>query len=93
MLKLGMSGKRFNAATDASSQRQDDALRGYILGLSDSCPAAHDNPCDCPLFAVRKLCAQDRLIWLAALTKEDARYLAAYHHVCLGVRIESDQQS
>jgi hypothetical protein len=85
-----MGGKRINGFTNAISQGQDDGLRGYVLGLADACPVVHDNPCDCPLFPLRKMPRKDRLIWLTALTEEEALFLAAYHHVCLGITMESD---
>lgn len=31
----------------------------------------------------------ERLQWFNALTEEDLEYLAAYHHVCLKVGLES----
>jgi hypothetical protein len=61
-------------------------LQRYILALADACPLDQSNPEHCPLHELRKLKMEERLEWLRELNKDDARYLAAYHHVCLTVR-------
>lgn len=38
---------------------------------------------------LRNMLAKARSRWLSALTEEDLRYLAAYHHVCEKTTLET----
>jgi hypothetical protein len=58
-----------------------------ILEVLDACPVDHCNPTDCPLFALRSLPRRKRVLWLNALSEDDLRYLAAYHKVCMGLKL------
>ncbi len=69
--------------------RQQDALRASFLALSEACPFDHCNPDDCPLFPVRKMKPKQRRRWLDGLEEDGLSYLAAYHHVCLSVKLGS----
>jgi hypothetical protein len=67
-----------------------DELRANLLELSEACPFDQTNPGDCPLFPLRKKKPAKRLQWLNALTENDLAYLAAYHRVCLTIKVESE---
>ena len=67
---------------------QKKELRAYFLELLDQCPCGHSNPEDCPLFRLRQASRAEQERWLDSLTNEDAAYLAAYHHVCAGTKVE-----
>ena len=58
-----------------------------LLEVIDVCPVDRCNPADCPLHAVRKLTRRQRLLWFNSLTKTDLHYLAAYHKVCMGLKL------
>lgn len=64
-------------------------LRASLLEVVDICPAERCNPCDCPLFGLRKLPREERLQWIDALSEDDLTYLAAYHHVCMSAKTPS----
>ena len=66
-----------------------EELRSCLLGLTEFCPVDRCNPVDCPLFNLRTMEPADRLRWFNALTEADLNYLAAYHHVCMTVRLKS----
>ncbi|MEI6192825.1 MAG: hypothetical protein WCS42_00680 [Verrucomicrobiota bacterium] len=68
-------------------------LQRYVLSLAEGCPLDQCNPKDCPLHEVRKLKQKDRLSWLQALTEDDAKHLASYHHVCLSMKPGSEHES
>lgn len=57
------------------------------MELLESCPVEGGNPEDCPLCEMRKLPAADRLRWFNALSEADLKYLAAYHHVCMDLKL------
>ena len=66
-----------------------DALRASLLELVNVCPVEQCNPTDCPLFLLRKMNRRQRLGWFAALNRTDLEYLAAYHNVCMNVRLSA----
>ena len=66
----------------------DDALRASLMELIEVCPVEQCNPSDCPLFLLRILERRQRLHWIKSLERTDLEYLAAYHHICMNVRIE-----
>ena len=68
---------------------QQHELRANLLKLFEACPFDETNPQDCPLFPLRKMRPTRRLQWFDALTEDDLGYLAAYHHVCFTIRVES----
>jgi hypothetical protein len=68
---------------------QGNELRVNFLELSQSCPFHHENPEDYPLFPLRKMAPAKRLQWINALSESDLEYLATYHRVCLGIKMES----
>jgi len=72
--------------TATSPQTLDD-LRARLVHLVEACPADQCNPVDCPLFELRQMTAHERLGWFKALDEDDLKYLAAYHYVCLNVRL------
>jgi len=71
------------------SHRQRNELRANLLALSEACPFDQSNPEDCPLFPLRKMKKKERLQWCHALDEDDLAYVVAYHHVCLGIKVES----
>lgn len=71
------------------STTQLDELRDVLLQLVEECPVLQCNPAQCPLYALRKLPADERLRWFKALNEEDLKYLAAYHFACAKVTLES----
>jgi len=64
-------------------------LRASLLVLLDTCPVEKCNPADCPLFSLRKMHYRERLLWFCALSRDDLEYLAAYHHVCMNVKLDA----
>ena len=80
----GMVRKKNKAKVEPGNE-----LRVHLLRLSESCPFHHANPEDCPLFPLRKIAPAKRVQWINALSESDLEYLAAYHRVCLGIRMES----
>jgi hypothetical protein len=88
MLRKRMGGKRIKTLASSIPQGRDDGPRDGFLELAGFCPFDQSNPDDCPLFPLRKMPPKKRLRWLNALSEEDWGYLVAYHHVCLGVRVE-----
>jgi hypothetical protein len=73
--------------TKQSKQSRKDRLRSGLVGLTKRCPVDHCNPVDCLLFSVRNLKPSARLLWLRAVTEEDLDFIAAYHHVCMKVKL------
>ncbi len=68
---------------------QQNELQANLLKLLQACPFDDTNPQDCPLFPLREMRPTRRLRWFDALTEDDLGYLAAYHHVCFTIRVES----
>lgn len=64
-------------------------LRASLLELIDACPVERCNPADCPLFPLRKMNYRQRRLWFLALSPTDLEYLAAYHNVCMNVRLSA----
>jgi hypothetical protein len=64
-------------------------LLASLVELSRSCPLLPGNPESCPLFALRSMRMTERWQWINALSDEDLMYLAAYHHVCLRVKMDT----
>jgi len=64
-------------------------LRASLLELLNTCPVEQCNPPDCPLFSLRKMNYRERLLWFCALGRDDLEYLAAYHHVCMNVKLDA----
>jgi len=77
------------AASKAASQRRKDELRASLLSLTKICPVDECNPKDCPLYSLRKMEPMQRLQWFNALSEDDLAYLAAYHHVCMDIKVAS----
>lgn len=75
--------------SSSGSARRRNELRHYLLELLDACPLEQCNPEDCPLSSLRQIDSKDRQAWLKALAEDDLEYLAAYHRVCLGIKIEA----
>jgi hypothetical protein len=69
---------------------EENQLQPDLQPLGERCPAARDNPTDCPLSQVRRLPVKQRQAWLSTLSDADARYLAAYHQVCLSIKMEAE---
>ncbi len=68
---------------------QQNRLLAKVLPFSLACPFDQTNPQDCPLFRLRKMRPIARSRWLRALPEHDLSYLAAYHQVCLTIRVKS----
>lgn len=68
-----------------------DALRASLLDLLNVCPVEGCNPDDCPLSALREMDHRQRLQWFASLDRADLEYLAAYHYVCMNVKLGAHQ--
>jgi len=63
-----------------------------MMELIHCCPAEHCNPTECVLHALRQLSYPQRIAWYSALTKDDLEFLAAYHHVCMKLRLQSGHE-
>lgn len=64
-----------------------DELRLTLMEVLEVCPVDRCNPADCPLFPLRKMPRRERLRWFNALSQADLQYLAAYHRVCMGLKL------
>jgi hypothetical protein len=64
-------------------------LRASLLELIHVCPVEQCNPADCPLFPLRQMNYRQRLLWFCALSQTDLEYLAAYHNVCMNVKLSA----
>jgi hypothetical protein len=73
----------------ARTCRKQNELRADLLALARACPFDRANPEDCPLFPLRKMKRNARLQWCDALDASDLSYLAAYHHVCMKFKVDS----
>ncbi len=85
----GMARKLHRAIVSSMPREQQHELRANLLELSKACPFDQTNPQDCPLFLLRRMRPARRLQWFHALPENDLGYLAAYHRVCLAVKVES----
>jgi len=63
-------------------------LRSSLMEVLDACPVDHCNPTDCPLYPLRKWSRRVREGWFNALTVADLEYLASYHRVCTGLKVD-----
>ncbi len=75
----------------SSATLPGSGLRAELMELIHNCPADCCNPEECPLFHVRQLDDYPRLQWLNALDLADLEYLAAYHHVCMKLKLQAPQ--
>jgi len=66
-----------------------DELRPTLMEVLEACPVDRCNPADCPLFSLRKMSRRARLHWFNALTPAEVEHLAAYHRVCMGLKLAS----
>ena len=64
-----------------------EELRSSLCAVVDACPVDKCNPVDCPLFQLRKMSHRKRLLWFNALNEAELRYLACYHQVCMGLKL------
>jgi hypothetical protein len=79
------------AAKQKTRPSRRDKLGTSLISLSKCCPINEGNPEDCLLFQVRKLKPSARLKWFDGLTEEDQSFIAAYHHICLKVRLAENR--
>jgi hypothetical protein len=79
----------FVTVMSRKDQRHSNELQANLLALSEACPFDQSNPADCPLFPLRRMKRQERLLWCQALDEEALAYVIAYHHVCLSVKVQS----
>jgi hypothetical protein len=75
-------------AKSITRQSRNDLLQASLISLTERCPVVECNPEDCPLFRLRKMKPAARLKWFKALSEEDLDFIAAYHHVCMNVKLE-----
>jgi hypothetical protein len=87
-VEMGMAKKKTKAILDSVSHHQKNELRASLSQLSDACPFHIANPEDCPLFPVRRMEPTKRLQWFDGLSESGLEYLAAYHRVCLTVKVK-----
>lgn len=88
-VESGMAKMKIKATMRSIPHGQKNELRANLLELSEACPFHHDNPEDCPLFALRKMEPTKRVQWFDALIEDDLVYLANYHRVCFTTKVES----
>jgi hypothetical protein len=77
-----------NLIMKSTKQLLANKLCEELKPLSQACPLPPCNP-DCPMHQLRNMLAKPRLRWLATLSEEDLKFLAAYHHVCAKTTLES----
>ncbi|MCU0770552.1 MAG: hypothetical protein MUE94_02115 [Verrucomicrobia bacterium] len=73
----------------APSDQTSDQLRAGLTQVMESCPVDRCNPQDCPLFHLREMEREARVRWFNALHESDLQYLAAYHFVCMNLRLRA----
>jgi hypothetical protein len=73
----------------ALDEQKRAELRDNILSLAMSCPVAHCNPDDCPLYRIRQLELSSRLEWFRNLTDEELIYLNTYHFICMKTKADA----
>ena len=83
--------KTMSASVLSSLPASVDVLRDNLKELVNVCPVERCNPADCPLFPLRKMDYQQRLLWFVALSPADLEYLAAYHLVCMNVKLKGNR--
>ncbi len=88
-IESGMARMKIKATMRSIPHAQKNELRANLLELSEACPFHHDNPEDCPLFALRTMEPTKRVQWFDALAEDDWVYLANYHRVCFTTKVES----
>jgi len=76
-----------NASAKKRTRSQMTELRKALSSLAKLCPADRSNIEDCPLHNVRKLNQSQRVKWINTLNDDDLAYLAAYHHICMDVKL------
>lgn len=76
-----------DATTSESGAASSSALRAELMELIHGCPVDLCNPETCPLFQLRQLNYQQRIEWFNSLTPEDLEYMAAYHYVCMKLKL------
>ncbi len=64
-------------------------LQANLSEVLNACPVEQCNPADCPLFPLRKMNYRQRLLWFCALGRADLEYLAAYHNVCMNIKLNA----
>jgi hypothetical protein len=84
-----MAKQVHQAIVSSMPHEQQNELRANLSKLGEACPFDETNHQDCPLFSLREMRPTRRLQWFDALTEDDLGYLAAYHHVCFTIRVES----
>jgi hypothetical protein len=85
----GMAKKSAKSTLGSARNEASAGLRTNLLELSGFCPFDQTNPEDCPLFLLRRMRPARRTEWLNALSEADMLFLAAYHRVCLGVKVDT----
>ncbi len=88
-VESGMAKTKMKATMHSIPREQKNELRANLLKLSEACPFHHDNPEDCPLFALRKMEPTKRVQWFDALIEDDLVFLANYHRVCFTTKVEA----
>jgi hypothetical protein len=80
-----------SAAKQKTRPGRRDELSASLISLAKHCPIDECNPEDCLLFSVRKMKPSARLKWFNGLAKDDLSFIAAYHHICLNVRLAENR--
>jgi hypothetical protein len=76
-----------NTTAATELPQKEEAVRTNLLCLLETCPAELCNSSDCPLHPLRKMKYSERLEWFNALSEADLTYLAAYHAVCVELKL------
>ena len=84
-----MAGKSIEAIQRSVPPVRKEELRASLLELAECCLLGQANPEDCPLFLLRKMDPVKRSQWFNLLSEDDLIYLAAYHQVCLNIRLQT----
>jgi hypothetical protein len=73
--------------TTNSGTSSANEIRAGLLEVLSCCPVEQCNPSDCPLFQLRQMDYPQRLRWFNSLEQSDLEYLAAYHYICIKVKL------
>jgi hypothetical protein len=84
---------KFDRVMGSTAHLLVEELRASLSELAKNCPVDECNPEDCPLFPLREMQRGERLRWFNALNEDDLRYLAAYHHVCMNLKLTAQKRS
>jgi len=78
-------------AKSITRQSRSDLLRASLISLTSAAQGLNAIPRTARCSGSEKMKPSARLQWFQALTEEDLDFLAAYHHVCMNVKLTENR--